>query len=158
MKTSSLSSPATTMRTITPTSTGPASPSARWGATLLRTALGAMWIAHALLKAFVFTLPGTAQYFETVGIPGVLAYPVFATELLGGAALVLGVYARQAALALVPIMAVAAWVHVPNGWTHTSAGGGWEYPVFLIVVSVAVWLQEDGAATLKRSSFGVFVD
>ena len=43
------------------------------GATLLRVALGSMWIAHALLKLLVFTLPGTAQYFASIGLPGALA-------------------------------------------------------------------------------------
>lgn len=122
------------------------------GITVLRISLGVMWIAHALLKLLVFTLPGTAQYFVSIGFAGVLAYPVFAAELLGGLALVLGVYARQAALALVPIMAVAAWIHAPNGWVHTSTGGGWEYPVFLIASSIALWLLGDGAWALRRST------
>lgn len=127
------------------------SSSAAYGITLLRTSLGLMWVAHALLKWFVFTLPGTAKYFDGIGIPGWMAYPVFALELLGGMALLLGVYARQVALALVPIMAVAAWVHVPNGWAHTSAGGGWEYPVFLIAALLALWLLGDGQHALRRS-------
>ena len=127
--------------------------SGSFGVTLLRVSLGVMWIAHALLKLLVFTLPGTAQYFASIGFPGFLAYPVFAAELLGGIALLLGVYARQAALALVPVMAVAAWVHVPNGWVHTSNGGGWEYPVFLIAASIALWLLGDGAAAIKRSGW-----
>ena len=122
-----------------------------YGATVLRVSLGVMWIAHALLKLFVFTLPGTAQFFQSVGLPGILAYPVFAIELLGGVALVLGIYARQVALLLVPIMAVATTVHLGNGWVHTSAGGGWEYPVFLIAASIALWLIGDGALSLKRS-------
>jgi len=123
-----------------------------YGIALLRISLGTMWIAHALLKLLVFGLPGTAAYFASIGFPGWLAYPVFAAELVGGAALVLGVYARQVALGLVPIMAVAAWVHAPNGWVHTSAGGGWEYPVFLIAASLALWLLGDGVAALRRSS------
>lgn len=123
----------------------------QYGTTLLRVSLGVMWIAHALLKWFVFTLPGTAQFFASVGLPGLLAYPVFAAELLGGIALVFGLYARQVSLALVPIMAAAAWVHFPNGWVHTSAGGGWEYPVFLTVASLALWLIGDGALALRRS-------
>ena len=86
-----------------------------------------------------------------IGFAGVLAYPVFAAEMVGGIALLLGVYARQVALALVPVMAVAAWVHLPNGWVHTSSGGGWEYPVFLIAASIALWLLGDGAAAIKRS-------
>ncbi len=122
-----------------------------WGPTVLRVALGAMWIAHALLKLLVFTLPGTAQFVASVGLPGWLATPVFAAELLGGLALVLGIYARQVSLALVPVMAGAAWVHLPNGWVFSSNGGGWEYPVFLAVASVALWLTGDGAAALRRS-------
>jgi putative oxidoreductase len=122
------------------------------GVTLLRVSLGIMWIAHALLKLFVFTLPGTAQFFNSVGIPGFLAYPVFGIELVGGIALVLGVYARQVSLILVPVMAAAAAVHANNGWVHTSAGGGWEYPVFLTAASVALWLIGDGAFAVRRSN------
>ncbi|MBX9754241.1 MAG: DoxX family protein [Pseudomonadaceae bacterium] len=121
------------------------------GITILRTALGMVWVAHALLKLFVFTLPGTAQFFQSVGFPGWMAYPVFAAELGGGLALILGVYARQVSLLLVPVMAAAAWVHLPNGWVHTSPGGGWEYPVFLAITSVALWLLGDGAFALRRS-------
>ncbi len=124
---------------------------ADWGATLLRVSLGAMWIAHALLKLLVFTLPGTARFFGSVGFPGFLAYPVFAAELLGGLMLVLGLYARQAALALVPVMLAAMSVHLGNGWVFTSPGGGWEYPLFLAVASVVQWLVGDGAWALRRS-------
>jgi len=123
----------------------------QFGITVLRVSLGVMWIAHALLKLFVFTLPGTAQFFASVGIPGFLAYPVFAIELLGGVAVVLGIYARQISLALTPIMLVAASVHFGNGWVHTSAGGGWEYPIFLSIASIVLWLVGDGAFTVRRS-------
>lgn len=122
------------------------------GITLLRVSLGIMWIAHALLKWLVYSLPGTAAYFESVGLPGWLAYPVFVAELTGGIALVLGVYARQVALILVPIMLGATLVHISNGWVHTSSGGGWEYPLFLIITSVALWLLGDGAFALRRSA------
>lgn len=131
--------------------TSPFNSSSNYGVTLLRVSLGTMWIAHALLKLFVFTLPGTAQFFVSIGYPGFLTYPVFAMELLGGIALVLGVYARQVSLALVPVMAVAASVHFGNGWVHTSPNGGWEYPVFLIVASLSLWLLGDGAFAARRS-------
>jgi len=123
-----------------------------YGIALLRLGLGLMWIAHALLKLLVFTLPGTAQFFASQGLPGALAYPVFAAELLGGLAVLLGLYARQVSLALLPIMLGAAWVHLPNGWVFTSAGGGWEYPLFLALASLALWLLGDGAWSLRRST------
>jgi putative oxidoreductase len=121
------------------------------GLALLRVALGTMWIAHALLKWFVFTLPGTAQFFESVGYAGWLAYPVFAAELVGGLAILLGVHARQVSLALVPVMLAAAWVHVPNGWLFTNKGGGWEYPVFLAVASVVLALSGEGRWALRST-------
>ena len=71
-----------------------ASSSTQLGITVLRVSLGAMWISHALLKLLVFTLPGTAQYFASIGFPSFLAYPVFVAELLGGIALLLGVYSN----------------------------------------------------------------
>ena len=129
-----------------PSSVSPAGP------LLLRLSLGAMWIAHALLKVLVFTLPGTATFFSSVGLSGALAYPVAAAELLGGLAIVLGFYGRQVSLLLLPVLAGAAWVHLPNGWVFTAANGGWEYPVFLLVASVAHWLVGDGAYAARRSS------
>ena len=122
-----------------------------YGVTLLRVSLGVMWIAHALLKWLVFSLPGTAAFFESIGLPGWLAYPVFFAELLGGIALVFGVYARQVALSLVPILVGATAAHIGNGWVHTSVGGGWEYPLFLTAASIALWLMGDGIWTLRRS-------
>lgn len=121
------------------------------GAHALRLALGAMWGSHALLKVFVFTLPGTAAFFESKGIPGLLAYPVVAAELAGALALLLGLYARQVAMLLVPILIVATWTHLPNGWVFTAPGGGWEYPLFLIVASFAVWSTDDSGAGLRTS-------
>ena len=126
--------------------------SADLGLLLLRLSLGLMYLAHAGLKLFVFTLPGTAQFFAGQGLPGILAYAVFAAEAVGGALLLLGVYPRQVALALLPVLLGAAWVHAPNGWVFTAPGGGWEYPVFLAAMSVVLWLAGDGAAALKRSA------
>ena len=124
-----------------------------FGTLVLRLALGTMWISHALLKLLVFTLPGTAQFFDSVGYPGWLAYPVFAAEIVGGTAILLGVYARQVSLLLVPIMLAAAWVHLPNGWVFSAKNGGWEYPVFLAIASLALWLLGDGAYALRSGAW-----
>lgn len=118
------------------------------GAALLRLALGTMWITHALLKLLVFTLAGTAGFFESVGLPGVLAYPVVAAELAGGAAILLGWHGRWASLLLSPILLAAAWVHLPNGWVFSNPKGGWEYPVFLLAASLAHALLGDGRFAL----------
>jgi putative oxidoreductase len=117
------------------------------GDTLLRVALGVMFIAHSvLLKYFTFTLAGTAQYFDSIGLPASLAYVVFALEAIGGVLLVLNIATRWVALALVPVLLGAMWVHLGNGWVFSAPNGGWEYPLFLVVISVVVALQSYGSS------------
>ncbi|WNK00617.1 DoxX family protein [Thalassospiraceae bacterium LMO-JJ14] len=127
---------------------------APYGAFILRVSLGVMFIAHGLiLKYFTFTLAGTAQYFESIGYPAFLAYVVFAAETLGGIALVLGFQTRLVAFALMPILVGATLQHVPNGWVFSTQGGGWEYPVFLIVASAVQGLLGGGAFALSKREF-----
>ena len=89
------------------------------------------------------------QFFASIGLPALLAYAVFFAEAIGGILLLAGVYARWTALALVPVLIGAAWVHWPNGWLFTAPNGGWEYPVFLTLAAVAQFLLGDGAYALR---------
>jgi putative oxidoreductase len=123
---------------------------ASYAALLLRISLGVMFIAHSLwLKLFVFTLPGTAQFFGSIGLPPGLAYLVFAAEAIGGVALILGIATRVAALALVPVLLGAVWAHSGNGWLFTNKDGGWEYPLFLTLATAVQALLGDGACALR---------
>ena len=122
-----------------------------YGTALLRISLGIIFIAHSLyLKLIVFTLPGTVGFFESIGLPAILAYLTFAIEAIGGIALVLGLYARWAALSLIPIALGATWAHSGAGWVFSNAGGGWEYPLFLAIAAVVVALQGNGILALQR--------
>jgi len=122
---------------------------APYAALTLRVALGAMFIAHALLKVFVFTMPGTVQFFESLGLPGVMAYATVAAELVGGVMLILGIGTRWVAALLIPVLLGATWAHVPNGWVFTAPKGGWEYPAFLSIAAFAQAMLGDGAYALS---------
>ena len=107
------------------------------------------------MKIFVFTPAGTAQFFGSLGLPPALAYLVIAIEVIGGVALIFGVYSRIAALALIPGMVGAiVIVHGAAGFFFNNPNGGWEYPAFWIVGLVAVALLGDGAYAL-RPTFAV---
>ena len=123
--------------------------SSDYAATLLRVSSGVLFLAHGLLKVNVFTVAGTVGYFESLGLPGVLAYLTIAAELIGGAALILGVATRIAALALIPVLLGATWVHSGNGWLFSSEGGGWEFPLFWSAVLVATAILGSGAYALR---------
>jgi putative oxidoreductase len=122
---------------------------APYGALVLRVSLGVMFLAHSVyLKAVVFTLPGTAQFFQSIGLPGFLAYAVFAAEAAGGILLILGVKTRIVAALLVPVLIGATWAHAGNGWLFTNKDGGWEYPLFLAFATAAQALIGGGAFAL----------
>jgi len=116
---------------------------------VLRISLGMMFLAHSvILKYLTYTLGGTAEYFQSVGLPGWLAYGVFWMEVAGGLLLVLGIAARWVGLCLMPILLGALWVHSGNGWVFTSPGGGWEYPLYLAVLCGVQFLLGGGAFTV----------
>jgi putative oxidoreductase len=116
---------------------------APFGAFLLRVSLGAMYLAHSLILKYIeFSLPGTAEFFRTVGVPGWIAYATLWAETIGGLLLVIGIWPRAIAVALLS-------VHIGNGWVFSAPNGGWEYPVFLVIVSMAVALVGDGAFALR---------
>ena len=122
---------------------------APYAAFVLRATLGIMFIAHALLKYSVFTLPGTAKFFESLGLPGPLAYATFAAELIGGTLILAGLGTRWVALALVPVLLGATWAHAGNGWLFSAPNGGWEYPAFLAATAVVQALLGDGRFALS---------
>jgi putative oxidoreductase len=120
-------------------------------ALLLRLSLGTMFVAHALLKFFVFTLPGTAQFFASLGLPGFLGYVTFGAELVGGVLLILGVQVRAVSLALVPFLLGATSVHLGNGWLFSGKGGGWEFPAFWTAALIVQALLGEGAYALRAT-------
>ena len=126
-----------------------------YAALMLRVTSGALFVAHGLMKVFVFTLPGTVGFFESLGLPGFLAYLTILAEVGGCLALILGVATRAVSLALIPVLLGATWVHSGNGWVFSSEGGGWEFPLFWAIVQGAIALLGSGAYALKPSAPGL---
>ncbi|WP_420564111.1 DoxX family protein [Thalassobaculum sp.] len=122
---------------------------APYAALLLRVTLGIAFLAHAGLKIFVFTIPGTVGYFESIGYPGFFAYLVILAELGGGLALIAGAYTRLISLLLVPVMIGALLQHTANGWVFSAQGGGWEFPAMWTALLFVQAGLGNGAFALK---------
>lgn len=122
---------------------------APYAALILRVSLGVMYVSHSLiLKYLTYGWDASVQFFVSLGLPAISAYLTFWGELVGGALLIAGLGSRLVSLALVPVLVGALWVHAGNGWVFSAANGGWEYPLFLIVVSFVVALLGDGKYAL----------
>lgn len=120
-----------------------------YAAFALRVSSGALFLAHGWLKVSVFTVAGTVGYFESLGLPGVLAYLTIFAEIVGGLALILGIGTRLVSLALIPVLLGATWVHAGNGWLFSGEGGGWEFPLFWAIIQGAIALLGAGAFAVR---------
>lgn len=120
------------------------------GATLARLSLGVVLLAHGLLKLFVFTLPGTVAFFGSLGLPAIAAYLTVFAEVVGGIAIIAGLYTRLAAILSLPVLIGSFWAHAGNGWLFSNEGGGWEFPALLVALAVVVAIQGGGAFALRR--------
>ena len=120
-----------------------------YGATITRLSLGVILLAHGLLKIFVFTIPGTVGFFESLGLPATVAYLTIFGEIAGGAALIIGIYTCLTALLSVPILLGATWAHAGNGWVFSNQGGGWGFPALLVVMAIAVAVKGSGSFAVK---------
>ena len=116
---------------------------------LLRVALGFFFLAHGLVKVFVFTIPGFVKFFGSIGYPEPLAYLVLLAELGGGLALIVGLWTRWVALILFAEMIGVIVYHWPNGFAFTSKGGGWEYPAMWAIALLVLSLLGDGPYALS---------
>ncbi len=126
---------------------------AGYAALALRMVAGAYFLIHAAIKIFVFTPAGTAGFFASLGLPPALAYLVIVWEVAGGLALVLGLWTRLVALAMIPnLLGTIFAMHGAAGFAFTNPNGGWEYPAFWAVAMLALALIGDGPFVLKPTS------
>ena len=122
------------------------------GKLLLRVALALVFIAHGLDKIEGFGVsPGVVEWFGTLAFPVSLApafftYLVTAVELMGGLALLLGIYAEIAALFLAVDMLFAIYlVKLPGAFM-----GGYEFELTLLLVALAVFFLGAGKYTVQK--------
>lgn len=109
------------------------------GLLVLRVVLGITFLVHGLQKRNVWTVDGTAANFGQMGVPSAELAAQVATylEILGGAALILGLLSRVAGLLLAVDMAGAIF------FVHGSAGfyvseGGYEFVLLMGTAALAV--------------------
>src|SRR5258708_33751781 len=88
-----------------------------YAALLLRVSVAVMFYAHAWLKIKVLTPAGTAKNFESLGVPGLLAYLTMAAGIGGGTLLLLAFEARWRTVLAVPLIArTIVCVICETGW------------------------------------------
>ncbi|PIC81285.1 oxidoreductase [Sporosarcina sp. P18a] len=110
---------------------------------LLRIMVGISFFVHGFVK-FQGGIGNTAGWFESIGIPGFLAYFVGAVEVIGGIALILGLGTRvvSALLAIIMVGAILK-VKISVGFLGTAESVGYELDLLLLVI--AIFLSVNGS-------------
>src|SRR5215208_8396145 len=118
-----------------------------WGLTILRVVVGIVFFVHGLQKLFLMGFGSVAGMMDGLGVPapGLFAVVVTLVELLGGLALILGLFTRVAAILIAIDMLVAILaVHLPNGFL--ASNNGIEFPLVLLSSCVALAVAGPGEA------------
>ena len=111
---------------------------------LIRFVAGAMMVPHGYAKVFG-GIEGTTKFFASVGLEPalILAWYVGLLELVGGVCVAFGFLTRFMSAQLVGLLAVATfYIHLPSGFLWVK--GGFEYPLFWMVIMIAITIQGGG--------------
>ena len=121
------------------------------GVAILRIAVGCIFLAHGYMKLFVMGIGGATGMFTQIGVPapGITAPLITALEVVGGIALILGLFTRLAALGLAIDMVGAIFlVRIKGGFFNPN---GAEFEILLCVACVALVLAGAGALSIDEA-------
>jgi putative oxidoreductase len=122
--------------------------------TLIRVIIGIVFLVHGSQKLFVFGIHGITAFFTQAGIPlATIAGPVVTfVELLGGIALILGLFTRIAAILLaIDMCGAILFVHGKNGFFLPM---GFEYALTLLTANIALAIGGPGEYAIESRFMG----
>jgi putative oxidoreductase len=135
------------------------------GLAVLRVTLGVIFLMHGHLALNVLGPQAVAGYTTRMGYPAVLgpalAWYLILVHAIGGILLILGLWTRWAALAQLPIMASAFFLHhlrqgffltgiVVDPVRDVAIAGGYEYTLLVLAATVTLVLAGAGALAVDR--------
>ncbi|MEH7081879.1 DoxX family protein [Neobacillus drentensis] len=110
---------------------------------LIRVVLGITFFVHGLVK-FQGGIENIVGWFDSIGLPGFLAYGVATVEMIGGAALVLGL-GSQIVSALLSLLMIGAIVKVKLAVGFLGNGQMAGYELDLAFLAMAIFIAINGS-------------
>ncbi|MBI4120850.1 MAG: DoxX family protein [Parcubacteria group bacterium] len=121
---------------------------------VLRIATGLVFFTHGYMKLTTQGVPGVSGFLGSLGFPAPDAFAMIliAVELLGGAALIFGLFTHWAAK-LTGIVALVALlvVHIDKGFFVQA--GGYEFVLLLLAATISIMITGAGKYSLDYHLF-----
>ncbi|MDF2036141.1 DoxX family protein [Bacillus sp. CMF12] len=116
---------------------------------ILRVILGFIFFIHGLSK-FQGGISNTAGFFDSIGIPGFMAYAVAVIELAGGIALILGIGTKIVSVLFAFIMLGAIFTaKLSAGLLGNGQMAGYELDLILLAASIYFVLAKESPLSLE---------
>lgn len=120
---------------------------------LIRLTVGGILLIHGINKllgpGLVAFAGGLARRGIEPGLP--FASVIFFNETIGAICLMLGLFTRPIAASIaIEFAVITFFVHFKNGFSFSSPGGGWEFPLMWGLLVFAIALRGGGPHSLDR--------
>jgi putative oxidoreductase len=119
------------------------------GALILRVTLGALFLIHGIVK-FQGGIENIVGWFESIGLPGFMAYGVALVEMIGGIVLIIGLATRLVS-ALFALLMIGATLKVKLAVGLLGNGQMAGYELDLTFLAIAVYLLINGSKLFSVS-------
>jgi putative oxidoreductase len=113
------------------------------GALILRVTLGALFLIHGIVK-FQGGIENIVGWFESIGLPGFMAYGVASVEIIGGITLIIGLATRFIS-ALFALLMIGATLKVKLAVGLLGNGQMAGYELDLAFLAIALYLVISGS-------------
>jgi len=113
--------------------------------TLMRVVLGIIFLAHGIAK-LKMGVSNVSEWFISIDLPGFMAYVVAYVELIGGIALIVGLFTKFLSVCYtLMLLGAIIWVKLPLGLLGGDSGAGYELDLSLVALLLYfVFSEESG--------------
>jgi uncharacterized membrane protein YphA (DoxX/SURF4 family) len=120
---------------------------------ILRLVLGVTFFVHGLVK-FQGGIENIVGWFDSIGLPGVLAYGVALLEMVGGIALVVGLGSRiVSGLFVLLMLGAIVTAKLAGGFLGNGQGAGWELDLALLAIALFIAINDSKMFALDKVFF-----
>jgi putative oxidoreductase len=121
-----------------------------WSTLLVRVFLGITFFVHGVVK-FQGGIENTVGWFDSIGLPGVLAYGVALLEVVGGILVVVGFGSRiVSALFVLLMLGATIKVKLALGFLGNGQMAGYEFDLALLVMALFIVVNGSKLYSLEQ--------